>query len=549
LAAAAPAQQHNVLLIIADDMGVDLVNAYGVGPPPMHTPVLDTLAAGGILFRNAWADPVCSPTRAQILTGKQGFRTGLGKAISYYVEDWEVQLSETSLAQVLEPFYRTAVIGKWHLSTADGTGPLHPLLLGFEHHKGSLSVIPNFIGDDYYHYEKSVDGTTQMSYVYATTDTVNDCLAQIQAFNEPWFIWLAFNAPHAPFHKPPPDLHTYSLPPTIDNSTIPIHVRAMAEALDTEIGRLLASMDPGVLANTVIIFVGDNGTDKFAVLPPFDKGKAKGTVYEGGVRVPLIVRGPGVQAGAECTGLVCATDLFATIADIAGQPHGTGTDSVSLLPYFSNPGQPSLRASVYAESFSPNGIAGKGEWLRAARDKRYKLIWTLDTELQPAPTLAFFDLQADPYETVNLLNGSLTPVQQQSFAALQAQIAQAYVPWLADTAGVPGVNGEPTLAGSGALIPGAVVSLTLANARPSAPALLYVGFSWLHEPFKGGIVGPEPDVPVLLVTSPTGGLTLLAHWPLAMPPGLSVYYQYWIVDPAGPQGLSASNNIASLTPY
>ena len=73
-----------------------------------------------------------------------------------------MQLAETSLAQVLEPVYRTAVAGKWHLSVADGTGPLHPLLMGFEHHVGSLSVIPGFVGDDYYLYEKSVDGTTQM---------------------------------------------------------------------------------------------------------------------------------------------------------------------------------------------------------------------------------------------------------------------------------------------------------------------------------------------------------------------------------------------------
>jgi arylsulfatase A-like enzyme len=550
-AAATPAQQHNVLLIIADDMGIDLVNAYGVSPLPAHTPVIDTLAAGGLLFRNAWANPVCSPTRAQILTGRQGFRTGLGKAISYFVEDWELQLDETSLAQVLAPVYRTAAIGKWHLSVASGTGSIHPLLMGFEHHAGTLSVIPgNYIGDDYYHYEKSVDGTTQMSYVYATTDTVNDCLAQIQAFNQPWFIWLAFNAPHAPFHKPPPKLHTYTLPPTLDNSTVPIHVRAMTEAMDTEIGRLLATMDAGVLANTVIIFVGDNGTDKLAVVPPFDKNKAKGSVYEGGVRVPLIIRGPGVPSGAECDGLVCATDLFATIADIAGQPHPTGTDSVSLLPYFSDPGQRSLRPYAYAEFFTPNGIVGKGEWLRAARDLRYKLMWTLDTDVAPAPTLALFDLQADPFETVNLLPGPLTPDQQQAFAALQEQIALAYVPWLKDSAGLAGVDGVPALSGNGALDPGAVVSLTLTSARPSAPAMLFIGNSWLHALFKGGFVGPDPDIVVApLLTSPTGNITILGHWPAALPAGLSLYYQYWIADPAGPKGFSASNNVASVTPY
>jgi arylsulfatase A-like enzyme len=193
----------------------------------------------------------------------------------------------------------------------------------------------------------------------------------------------------------------------------------MTEAMDTEIGRLLQGLQglPGdELERTVIVFVGDNGTPTDATTAPFNPQHAKGTPFEGGVNVPLIVKGPGVAAGAECAALVNTTDLYATFCELGGRPAGTahdpvGPDSVSLVPYLAQPELPSLRSWVYAEAFGPNGFGPYVVNMRTVREERYKLIWRMPVST-PAYT-QFFDLQADPFEEVDLLReGPLTPEQQ-----------------------------------------------------------------------------------------------------------------------------------------
>ncbi|HTE05817.1 MAG TPA: sulfatase-like hydrolase/transferase, partial [Planctomycetota bacterium] len=126
---AAAGQQHNVLLLVADDLGVDRVGAYAAVPDPGHTPRIDALAAQGVLFRNAYANPVCSPTRITLLTGKYGFRTGMGLAMNYALDTFEVSPSEVCLPEALAPSYRSFVFGKWHMSTKKVSGLLHPLLV------------------------------------------------------------------------------------------------------------------------------------------------------------------------------------------------------------------------------------------------------------------------------------------------------------------------------------------------------------------------------------------------------------------------------------
>jgi hypothetical protein len=132
----------------------------------------------------------------------------------------------------------------------------------------------------------------------------------------------------------------------------------MVEALDTEIGRLLSSLPPAVLANTMVLFVGDNGTNAKVTVPPFDVDHAKSTLYEGGINVPLIVSGPEVQVpGSEVSALVDTTDLFATVLELAGSSAASRAplDSVSLVPYFADPGTPPARSFAYAELFVPGG--------------------------------------------------------------------------------------------------------------------------------------------------------------------------------------------------
>jgi arylsulfatase B len=532
----------NILLLLADDLGVDLVGAYGEHPDPAQTPVIDALAQQGLLFRNAYANPVCSPSRAALLTGRHCRRTGFGWGTDYFKEGSELPLSEVCIPEALPPAYRRFAVGKWHLGSLKLSGPLHPNLQGFEHFRGCTGVFPGFIGDGYFNWQKVTDGATSTCTTYATTETVNDAIELIQsAGSDPWFALVAFNAPHAPFHKPPANLHGYTLPSSIDNS-VPVHVKAVTQAMDTEIGRLLATLGPAVLANTYVIFVGDNGTDREATTPPFDKTKAKGTVFEGGVNVPLIVAGPGVSAG-ECDALVGVTDLFATIMELAGSG-ATADDSISLVPYFGQPGLPTLRATVYSEMFKPNGWGAYSSRQRAVRGERYKLMYSYT--LSNLPTAKrFFDLQADPWETQDLLGSPLTPVQQAAHDELAVELAEPYIGWQLLPGWVGGTSGPPWLWGYGALVPDGPITLVLSNALPGAPAVLVAGGQNAGLYFKGGVMVPRPDFSAFLLVPPSGSLTLDTRWLAGIPPGFPLLLQAWVRDPAAVAGWAGTNGLAA----
>jgi arylsulfatase A-like enzyme len=263
-----------------------------------------------------------------------------------------------------------------------------------------------------------VNGVSSTSTVYATTAVVDSALAWIQGTSEPWFCYLAFNAPHYPYHVPPAGLHHEDLSGLSPVTSPRPFYKAALEALDAELGRLLDGI--GWPADTVVIFVGDNGTPPVTTIAPFLPAHAKPTVYEGGVNVPLVVVGPLVPSGAQCLALVNTTDLFATIAGLARVDPAlwlshTTLDSVSLLPYLSDPGRPSERWFAYAERFRPLGATGAvPNAQRAIRDAQYKLV-------SKDSTLEFYDLSADPFELSNLLPGGLSTAQALRFDALLAQ--------------------------------------------------------------------------------------------------------------------------------
>src|SRR5262249_12595455 len=265
-AASAPAQapRANVLLIIADDLGVDKLACYGAAnAAPM--PVVDALAANSMRFTRAHADPACSPTRGALLTGRYSFRTGVPGTLPYGapgIDTDEIQLATPLVAAG----YSTALIGKWHLGTRFGTST--PNQLGWPHFAGCLDAALV----DYYQWPKVVDGSVATCNHYATVDQVDDALAWINAHSAPqsgpWALVLSLFAPHSPFHAPPAGLHTQNLtglhPAT---NPVPFH-RAMLQAADHEIGRLLVGLGATTLAHTNIVFLGDNGTDGAVVEPP-----------------------------------------------------------------------------------------------------------------------------------------------------------------------------------------------------------------------------------------------------------------------------------------
>lgn len=464
---AIPAQAagNNILVIIADDLGVDMLKVYGRSSDTPPTPNIDALRANGIMFRNAWSNPFCSPTRATIQTGQYGLRTGVG-FVTLNSNNYGLPLADPSikpLPRVLnqnpELGYSHAAIGKWHLSNSqsalqvlDPTNGLPDRRLhapndaGWSYFSGNWSYMGGTNVDDelddYFAWQKLQNGTrtsvgsvggTKDPAAYATTVNVNDTIHWVNQRTGPWLLYLAFNSPHFPYHAPPPGLLS---PPRVltDNDPKRLLYKAMIEAMDTEIGRLVKQLGPTVMAKTTVIFLGDNGTPKEVVEVPPDPSdpdpRYKGSLYEGGINVPLIISGAEVKKpNRESQALVNTTDLYATILDLAGVDlrtalGGAKFDSVSLKPILSNTYNRSLRKYNYAELFKT-----AEPWTRAIRNERFKLIRINPAKESPFeynetlhPT-KFFDLMSDPLEKTNLLdNVSLTDTQRRNLDDLRAQL-------------------------------------------------------------------------------------------------------------------------------
>ncbi|MFG0318573.1 MAG: sulfatase-like hydrolase/transferase, partial [Planctomycetota bacterium JB042] len=243
----------------------------------------------------------------------------------------------------------------------DAFGVTAPNDAGWGHYAGAIDNLSARASNGYYDWQKVVDGTVTMSTTYATTDTVDDAVEWIAAAAEPWLCQVSFHAAHHPWEAPPPELCTEDLTAAPPASEAPRpYYKAMIEAMDAELGRLLASIPPDVRQRTTVVFLGDNGTPAPVAVPPLGPGNAKGTLFEGGIRVPMIVTGPHVASpGSEAEAFVHAVDLFATVADVAGVPLGTTYPDVlfdgrSILPSLADPTAPSQRTHVFSERFFPN---------------------------------------------------------------------------------------------------------------------------------------------------------------------------------------------------
>jgi arylsulfatase A-like enzyme len=371
----------NILLIIADDFGVDSCPLTNTVPPAASLPSmpnLTTLKSSGVLFRNAYAQPLCSPSRATMLTGRHPFRHGIGVAIGG-TNIAELQASEFTLphAFAANPSlgYQCAAFGKYHMN-AGLVNDTPRSIAGFSYFAGTIE------GEvaDYSNWTKIVvpstgSPTVATSTTYATTDTTDEAINWIAAQGAaPWFAWVAFHAPHKPFHIPPQSLHAYGTGPLTARQKF----EASAQALDTELGRLLAAVN---LANTHVIFIGDNGTDADVIQPPYSSAHAKGTLYEGGTRVPLVIAGPAVvNPNRESLAPVHCVDLYATILELAGinvattQPSANPIDSHSVRPILQDTENTALigRRFAFSERFASPADPEDGAALRD--DLGYKLI-------------------------------------------------------------------------------------------------------------------------------------------------------------------------------
>ncbi len=483
--AAAPAGgiqpgDHSILVVVLDDVGSDKLAVYGQPPVPPEiwpaTPAIDALRAAGVLFTNFHVAPVCSATRAQLLTGRHGFRTGVLAAIQpdgYTLPDEEVLIPEylrDALGAVGGPNYARAAFGKWHLSAKHPSNACHPIANGFELFRGHLGNHNNhfnWTAVERFATQAAREpacvgewpGSAQVT-EWDATRTRRDAADWIQARTEPFFAYVAFAQAHSPIQVPPLSLLPAGtlqelaaegldqaglvLPWTLPcDGSDPVHqrrvrlvYRAMVEALDAELALLLAAVPP----QTMVFLVGDNGTGDFAlqvdvVSPPpagapYPPRHSKGSIGLLGARVPMIVAGPLAPAGGTCDGLVGATDLFATVASIAGAPPPSGAnvadDSIDFLPSIRAPGRPTARTHVLTERALVNGhryVGGLGAWApsipdpyeRAVTDGAYRYVRVHATgalapcppigTLCPRPVLTeeLYDVRTDPNELSNLI--------------------------------------------------------------------------------------------------------------------------------------------------
>lgn len=441
MAASTPPPGDNVLIVVWDDVGIDSVSTYGA-TGGANTPRLDALAATGMRFDEAWAMPICAPTRATMLTGRFPRRTGYGSNVVPPYGVNELHPDQVTLAELahMSPWYdyQTALVGKWHLSTlASPSGLLGPERQGFDAFLGTSgnidaefwmgSLPPADAG--YYHWQRIVNSNHYVEeHTYATVRTTDDAVTVMDSLVEPWVLVVSYNGSHSPWEPPPEALHTRG--PLAVDSPIPELQRAMTEAVDTEFGRLYDHIPPDVLGRTTIVVFGDNGTKREAIVPPYDPFRGKREVYDGGVRVPFVVAGPHVAPGTVSTSLVSVADIFPTVAELTGGPvdalHAAldpgqpmAIDGLSLLPVLANPTVP-VHDLLYTERFTPGG---SGPYLydrRAIRDGRYKLVY--DAIVDREQFFEYLPGAVDEGPDLIVCGGGLTPEQDAARLALRAQL-------------------------------------------------------------------------------------------------------------------------------
>jgi arylsulfatase A-like enzyme len=412
----------NILVILVDDLGYGDLSSFGA--PDLQTPAIDQLATEGMRFTDFHSNsPVCSPTRAALLTGRYPDLVGVPGVIRQTAGETWGNLADdaTMLAEVLQTAgYDTAHVGKWHLGF---DSPDTPNDRGF-------ALFHGFLGDmmdDYYTHLRLgvnwmrlnrdvVDPTGHATDVF--TDWAIDYLAQRQGQPEPFFLYLAYNAPHIPI-QPPPDWLQRVQQSEPNLSPDRAAMVALIEHLDDGIGRVLQALaDNGESDNTLVIFASDNGgeIDVAANNGPLRGGKTD--MWEGGVRVPAIVRWPGHVTAGTTTGAVFATmDIFATALEAAAVAPASPVDARSFLPVL-------LGRATTAPARDLFFVRREGGVYYGARNGDYKLV-----QNTPDGPFMLYDLAADLAETTDL--SATEPDQLQLLMSAldqHRQVAEA-VPW------------------------------------------------------------------------------------------------------------------------
>lgn len=400
-------KKPNIVFILIDDMGQRDLGCYG--RKEYETPNIDKLASQGMLFTDGYAAcPVCSPTRASIMTGKYPARLHLTDWIAGHVKpkaklkipDWTkyLPLEEVTMAEALKPAgYATAAIGKWHLGGEEYLPEKQGFDLNFGGaHQGQPS--------SYFSPYKLHNVTDNKDGEYLTDRLTDEALKFIEANAstgsaqgkaKPFYLYFAHYAVHTPLQAKKDLVEKFKangLPEKGQNGAV---YAAMIKSVDECVGRLMSKLDElGISDNTVVIFMSDNGgLQSVTSNAPLRAGK--GTLYEGGIREPWIVKWPGVvKAGSKCSVPVTSVDYYPTILEMSDVKagHGQVLDGVSIVPLLKESGEVKREALYW--HYPHYHITNPGGAIRCGD---FKLI-----EYYEDGKLELYDLKNDLSETTDL---------------------------------------------------------------------------------------------------------------------------------------------------
>ena len=436
----------HVVHIVADDLGWKDVGFNGCSD--IRTPNLDALAAGGAKLTQFYVQPMCTPTRAALLTGRYPFRYGLQTAVIPSVSTYGLDTAEWLLPQCLkEAGYKIAIVGKWHLGHADRK--YWPKQRGFDYQYGAMiGELDYFTHDEHGVLDWFRNNEPVKEEGYTTTLLGTDAAKLIAGHDPetPLYLYLAFNAPHTPYQAPKQYVERYA---AIQEPTRRTYA-AMVTCLDDEIGRVVRALDArGMRDHTLILFHSDNGgtrnamfagvmADMSKVKIPCDNGpcrEGKGTLYEGATRVCALANWPGRIKPGAVDALVHAVDIYPTLAALAGASTAKckpldGHDVWGALAE----GKPSPRTEIVYNVEPFRAAVRQGQW---------KMVWRT---LLPS-NVELFDLSRDPSESNNLASSQPEKVRdmQQRLEALSKESAKPL--FLVDQFKVVTKNmqGEPVL--------------------------------------------------------------------------------------------------------
>ena len=405
----------HILYIVADDLGWKDVGFHGSAE--IKTPHLDKLAATGTRLDAFYVQPMCTPTRATLMTGRYPFRYGLQTIVIPSKGTYGLDTTETTLPQVLKTAgYQTSMIGKWHLGHADRK--YWPRQRGFDYHYGAvLGEIDYFTRSAHGVLDWQRDNTPVEEEGYVTELLGADAVKRIGEHDpsRPLFLYLAFTAPHTPYQAPEEYLEKYR---HIEDETRR-HYAGQITCLDHEVGEVIAALEKkGMRENTLIVFHSDNGGTRDAAMTgeskvktvPCDNGPlkaGKGTLYEGGTRVPAFVNWPGKVPAGESKALIHVADMLPTLAALTGASTAEckPLDGINVWPAIAE-GKASGREEIVYNVEPFRGAVRQGDW---------KLVWkaVLPTSLE------LYNLAEDPNEATNLADK-----HPEIVARLQARIEE-----------------------------------------------------------------------------------------------------------------------------